>query len=522
MAFGVPSIPPLRGQPKPAIDKKPLLLKGSPTAAKSETSKVQVQAKLNSESTKDKKSTRRKTDKRGNGNNVYINPTFTDSNDSSSSSEMNASDSKRTIFYDTRKGSAVTFKHFIEPTFTVENYQKPISSHVDSDPNYNSRLCVNISSLSLLDVSGSPVAGPIESHYATLFARIERKVLKEVRSKIVDSFTFGNFIQTIGLTIDALEWYYSLDSILSYDGDSAARDKNQALIIWQERFNHIDVYTRQNELRKLLETRCIPPKYFELIRWIFQNYRSANLEQAEAYRFVPHQSFLWFRTEGEESFLSQFNSRFDAILNKLRVPQYQDNKVNTILAMLDETYIINSLPLSSNNSVYDGQHHQIFVNQPVWYNETVGGSPTDKCYPDHSTEGTYPVMYCSNESLANANGLAFTLQDSYSSTQGKRVAMLRTFPAADFYAPYHDWDSNKYDVDYYNGIMGFYPRVNYNNYPNSIGDVHHVQLKDMTTTGIVTSKHSQIIHGYQQVFFNPTLSPLIDVRQLIDSLWGVF
>jgi len=530
MAFGnIPKLP-LKGPVQPAISKKPLALRTGPSLAKSETQGISlVQAnpsgRTETSSSKGGKSKRKKKsdrDKKGNGdsNNIYINPSFSDS-DSSSSSESMSGTNKRTIFYDDRKGSAVNFRHYIEPTYTVENYQKPIASHIDNDPNYNSRLCVNIATLSVLDSYGASVTGPIFDHYRTLFARIERKVLKEVRSKIVDSFTFGNFLGTLGVTIDALEWYYSLDSILSYDGESADRDKNKALIIWQEKFNNIEIYTRQNELRKLLETRCIPPKFFDLIRWTFQNYRSGDLEQAEAYRFVPHQTFLWYRQEPDETWEGKFLLKFDQILDKLRNPAYSDNKVNTILSMLDESYIINSLPLSSNNSFVDGQHHQIFVNQPVWYTENEGGSPTLKCFPDHGPEGIYPVMYCANEKIGNANGFAFTLQDSYNSIDtSKRVAMLRTFPAATFHPVNTNWDSNKYDVEFYNNEMGFYPRVNYKTYPNTIGDIHNVQLA-FDVEGTVEAKHSAITHGYQQVFFNPSLSPLIDVRTLIDNLWGV-
>lgn len=522
MAF-LPGVPPLRGaKSNKAISPQSASSKLRNSKIEASTKSTTVATNAQKQPSSGKRKTRNK-DSKGKGPTLYINPSFSDSDSSSSSSsEMNSKDTKRTIFYDDRKGSPVSFKHYIEPSYTVQNYQEPEASHATSSLNYNSRLCTNICSFSYHSPFGGGLyGGPITEHYRTLFARMERKVLKEIRSKIVDSFTYANFMQTISVTIDALEWYYTLDSILSYDGDSANRDKNKALILWQERFNDIDIYTRQNELRKLLETRCLPPKFFDMIRWTFQNYKTADLEQAEAYRFIPNQAFVWYVDMPDETWKGKFELAFDNILNKLRTPTTDDTKVNTILSMVDDSYIINSLPLSSNNLAVDGQHHQIFVNQPVWHNLEVAGESTHTCFPDHANEAGEPVMYCANENLGNANGFAFTLQDSYSSLgEDYRVAMLRTFSAATFHPTYDDWDSNKYDVEYRNNTLGFYPRLNYEYYPNTIGDIHNVKL-NFATSGTVDHQVSAIQQGYQQVFFNPTLSPLIDVRQLIDNLWNL-
>jgi hypothetical protein len=205
--------------------------------------------------------------------------------DSSSSSDSFSSSPNRTIFYDDSRGEPVKFDYRIEPTVMTQQLEAP----QDTSTVWSSKFIVNLAKYHReLLTPGVVVNSYVERQYNIIFTQMSRDIVKTIRSKIVDKWTFVNFHNAIQVAIKALSLFYTLDSIQSYSGSDVSRDKNvQNLNLQKIIEQNPQILYLKDDLRRSLKGVWIPPMLSGLIRWTYQLFKTADLDQDTNYRFIP-------------------------------------------------------------------------------------------------------------------------------------------------------------------------------------------------------------------------------------------
>lgn len=507
---------------KTAINTKPPLkltgTKADMSKARMET-KAEVKADIKAAKTDAKTNTLRKTDRyKG----PRANPVLSeDSSSSSSSSDSFQVPSSRTFFYDDRRDAKISFDIPVDNTLCIQPLEQVTT--ILAAKQMSTKLMMNLSTFSRdPDGVGNSVTGyPVYDYYRTIFAQLERKVLATVRSKIIDDFTFQNFYNYIQLVASSLELYYFLDSILSYRSDT--KDKNSGVLLMQTMFSDAELFTLQNELRRALKAHWFPEKYSQLIRWTYQIYKTSDLNQACNYMFCPARSVVDFNsaTGGDTATLDYYKSRVKSVTDRLLNVTGTEPfiaRVASVLAQIFPTGTIEGLPLSCSTASYDPKHYEIFVNQPLtWL--SVPGSTTLSYYPQ-MLGPLGEVVYGISCEPGDGSSFPFCLQHIISTSKEYTTDFFRT--------RWHsisgegENDSNKWTLIKVDDTTGqgykFHNRLSYRWYPNESADVHGYDADP--ETGIPDRPNSVPKSGFQRAYFDTPNAPLINLRSLMDNIFG--
>jgi ureidoglycolate hydrolase len=504
-AFQIPGVP-LRGTPKAsAINTKPV-------EAQKSTQNIQLrgtgqtETKMSQSSGRKKKGSKRDTIMDTRMPPVYVASNLSSNGDSSSSSgsEKFTSPQSRTIFYDDSKGTPVTFNESVPCIVSTQQLEQPQATNTV----WLSKFMINVSAYHrTVNLQGSYV----DRQYEIIFQQMSREIVKSIKSKVIDSWTFTNWFNAMQTAIKALEMFYTLDSIASYSGSDSARDKNVANITMQ-RFMEQEprILFLKDDLRRMLKGVWFPTQFSELIRWTYQLYKTADLDQSTNYRFIPFDGFI-FRNAGDTT---------DTLIAEIESILVDLNSINSvrIWSILSQVYPegeIVGLPLSCSTAVYDPRHYEIFSNQPVL--ATNGGGTNLICPHSDNPEFGVSFVYGMNANPGSASGLGFVLQTLYTSESAPPV--IDFFRAFKSVAPNSDYKSsvNKFSLhpDQY-----FVPRT----WPgelvmNESADVHVVRQN--TSTLEVETRRSYIPSGFQPVYFDIVTAPLINLREFMSSMFYI-
>lgn len=456
-----------------------------------------------------KKKTRTRRAKRDNTNNLYINPTFGGGEESSSSSSSDsfAREVKRTLFYDDNRTEPIRFDMDIKDT-TCLMPLAAIETNGDTVGVDDTRFMVNIANFTRANDGGvnSTSDYPVYNHYKILYSQMSKRVMATIKSKIVDDFTFAHFYDYMQLISTALEVYYTTDAILSYT--SRTDDKNTGVIDLQRKLTEADLFTSQNELRRALKGHWFPEKFSQLIRWTYQVYKTSEGDQACNYMFLPSKDWLYMTST--EDVASDVKSLIDTTVSNLTVGSAAaiESKIASILGQSYPEGVIRGLPISTNAASYDSQHYEIFVNQPCLFE--VSGTQT--VYPFIASDGN--IVYARSCNPNEKSGMPFCLQNINQAETGGGQGTIDFFRCVTGGEIGNNL-SNKFTMRKSTSGVNFTPR-HYTRITNESADVHVI---DMETSGTINNKLSAPKSGYQRVYFDNKMAPLINLRNMMDDLY---
>uniref|UniRef100_A0A2V0RIE0 Capsid protein n=1 Tax=viral metagenome TaxID=1070528 RepID=A0A2V0RIE0_9ZZZZ len=444
----------------------------------------------------------------------YTAPEFSDSSSSSSSSDSFQQDSKRTIFYDENRDLPISFDLDLLDTTTPVALAPVEMDYSSSSGNNDSRFIINIAQYARnFNGQACSTAGyPVYDHYVILYNQMVKKVYAVVRSKIVDAFTFANFYNYIQLMTAALELFYTTDAILSYT--STKEEKNTGVMQLQRKLTEIDLFTSQNELRRLLKGYWFPEKFSKLIRWTYQIYKTSDLDQACNYMFIPNE--VYFYTSSSMDVATAIKAQTDHIIGELTTGTSASNYVK-IVSVLGQVYpegLIEGLPFSTNRATYDPQHYEVFTNQPVLYKDDT----TDKVYPFSTSDSN--IVYQRSCDKGVRSGLPFCLQyiNALETRDGVgSIDFLSCYMPTAYQSDNVNLITNKYAL-----TEGGYFRPRFGQYVlNESADAHvvHMAYTSSTTTNTIYLKKSGPAPGFQRVYFDNAMAPLINLRDMMDALF---
>jgi hypothetical protein len=507
-AFNIPFMPGALTKSK-ATNMKPNKLNVSSQKPGTKLSNIQestMAAESNGRKGKGRKSKEKPSSK------TYVPPVLrltlpSDSGSSSSSSDSFLTSPNRTIFYDDSRGEAVKFDYHLEPTVSTQQLEQPQETSAVSI----SKFVVNLAKYHRNKISvGEQINSYVTRQLSIIYTQMSRDIVKSIRSKIVDKWTFVNFHNALQTAIEGLSLFYTLDSIQSYSGSDVARDKNVQNLNLQKMIEvNPQILYLKDDLRRSLKGVWIPPILSGLIRWTYQLYKTADLDQACNYRFFPHQEFIAVNDD-DDAVADKLGVLLTRVLNEINDPNNA-----TIWSILSQVYPegeIVGLPLSCNTAVYDPRHLEILANQPVLFEYANSGFQMvpDVTNPDASESFVYGM----NTAVKGGSGLPFVLQSLYSDPNTPIIDFLQTFR-------YTGIDSLAYHTN------KFYLRPNGYYRPRLFGaelvgtespDVHLLELDSGLTVEV---RKSTIPSEFQPVYFDIVTAPLINLRDFMSDMFSV-
>ncbi len=427
---------------------------------------------------------------------------------SSSSEDSFNKEVKRTYFFDESKSECVNFNYPAPSPLHSKTISTPTTLLASGEYFHNPKYEVSIASFYRASKSNGYTAMMSE-----IFYRLSRKIVKDNRSPVFSSWTGADFYNYVDVMIRALSLYYSVDSILSYKGINGSR--NDAVTRHQTHLEaSFEIISKQNELRRLLRGFCFPGKYANLIRWTYQLYKSADLDQATNYRYVPVKELVWTTTN--KDIVPGLVSVYDLIIALLE--DQTNANIAGILARSYPEWEINGLPLSCSEAVYDSTHHEMWVNQPLIYTTTDAAGIVE-IYPNATLFPSKPIPWASNKQNGQSSALPYALTPTYvddqwaegSETSGLLIPVRNVLETAssrqgNFLVWYHEdgrfepvsATADSRDLD-------------------TTGLVHNVGY-NATATGAL---YSSIPPGFQPKFFLIPDSPIVELRTLMGWLFDI-
>lgn len=450
-------------------------------------------------------------------NPMYIPPVFQNS-DSSSNSDGDSFSQKvdRSPFFDDHNGDPVFFNMPLDVVYATQQLDKPLQKLGYINP----RLSFNLSRYSDPSAFTATIATTeVTEQFRVIYNMQTRDVKQKVRSgTLLNKWNFANWYQAIMTVCEALEVFYSLDSILSYTGSSTVRDKNKAMLMYRELFESSELFYNKDILRRNLKGAWFPVSWSRLIQWTYQNYRVSDLPQSEMIRFLPNECFV--RAMIDDNVVMATNALLDAINLRL-----VDDNTTSIFSMLAQVYPegeINGLPYSSNTSHFDRYILEVFSNQPVIYtNDSV-----QKTFPNSvqtmADEGYFYYGSMFDPSNESKVGLPFVLQTIYDDNDDVFIDFFKAFRATSYgtEGTVQYYNTNKFNSTLVGPVYVMDARnIGISSRFNTCPDVH--LIKQNFVSGQTNYQHSAVRSPMQPVYFDIKQSPLITIREFMTSLFGL-
>lgn len=416
-----------------------------------------------------------------------------------------STDDNRTSFYDSDSTEIVKFDAVLPAVTHLNEMVRPSSSG-----NYlDSRLHFNLCSVAegWMDASNRQLR-------QSIFADYSRDVIAKVRNQTTSVWTQDNFDAMIYNSLKALEYYYTIDSILSFKATDNTKDGNKALELYAGQIDSFSVLSRLASMRRLFRGVWLPPRLSQLTRWLYQNYKSGPNEQSSIIRFLPNGNFVSTNTNLDPDLVA-----IELGMGTLETNIQTDNS-RILYSLLSDIYPwgrIEGLPKSCNFAIYDANFLELFANQPCLA-ASINTAGEIFSYPSVTATNT-EIPYFVNSDPSKGTSFAFTLQDITSTTtftsNTRAYTLLKTFvPGTTIGAALK---SNKYSA-----IMnGELIRLTIRDVPhNLIGSPNlHSMIR---SSGDTFTSYSAPQGGiWQRVYFNNSTAPGLLGSDFIDYLFGL-
>jgi hypothetical protein len=211
----------------------------------------------------------------------------------------------------------------------------------------------------------------VEDVYWDYLTRAEQ----EINRIIEPHFSKIEFLTWLYHVSDGLQLYYEVDSIMSYD--SEFENKNVGMAYLRETKINSKVIDGHLRLKKVLERQAFPPKLYDFIRYIFQNFTFGECESSPIYRLGLDDSLFDF---GDSSADFADGSKHNLIIANIN----ETNQINSYMVRAFSDWKIGSMKPSTSQVIIDPQFRNF------WYNSSV-------CYMPASLETAYSVEVASKD-----------------------------------------------------------------------------------------------------------------------------
>lgn len=379
---------------------------------------------------------------------------------------------------------------------------------------------------------------------SNLFSSITLDVLNGARSNLLDAWDLTNFRASMSAVCKALEYIYTLDSILSYNPDQGGNywNYNRTTESYRAYFATSAILEKRTKLRNALRNTWFFADYCQQIRWFYQYYRTSDLSQANFYRYLPVHVGIGLDSIASCDFLVTGNSlpstsgvtnlltRIDSLITNLQDPV--NRKIYALLARVYPSSAIASIPDCYNDAVYDNRHFEMFINEPVCFTDP------NVTYPTGSTYSVYPVANTLTNNAVNDIPY-YQNSDPHSNGEGGysfSMQSIRICADASGNLVVNNYASRKYQgirhidpvAGSASGSSGYSATCNKFTFLSS-GDSYsrvmvprfvlgtsdsHIVTKDGSTSFYLSKPNS----GFQQVYFNNQNAPRILQTQLFETL----
>jgi len=231
----------------------------------------------------------------------------------------------------------------------------------------NPKLMINTTSFGLaISESSTNVVPFYKTFLSLLFNRWTTDIMRITRGVVPTNWTLANMTAMLVAVVNALEYYYTLDSIIAFQNVGVSGlTGSRTLEIYGNSFNLPQVLIARDNLRRYLQGTWCPPGLSMFIRGWFQYYRTSTVAgQANIFRYVPNDDFL-----KDLSTPTSLGANVTATVEALRVALSTTAVVQTI-GLLSNTHpfgIINGLPKSSMDATYSEEMIEAFCNEPTLY-----------------------------------------------------------------------------------------------------------------------------------------------------------
>lgn len=386
----------------------------------------------------------------------------------------------------------------------------------------NSRVLINMTSFAsaLSDSSLNNVA--FYDQFLTLyFNRTNADMIRVTKGVVPSYWTKANLVSYMTDVTKALEYFYTLDSILAFSNVSVSSlSGSRSAQYYGAYFNQAGILKNRDDLRRAFQAMWYPPELAMQIRSFFQWYRMAppnQAGQATLIRYVPSQTFLSNLANVSNALVNAVNTDITALITSLTT-----SNNGQICGMLSNMYpqgIINGMPKSCNDAVYDEDMLEIFINEPSYFND-VNSTNVASVVPISYFDNKNDIPYYSFKMPKDMNGANFALQTLPTTPTGtnsgfawssnlnyyglRKILTYGTSPNV----------SNKFVLDIPNNTT--IPRTITNaQYYFSGADTHAV-----INLSNVTAPINHPVCGSQRVFFDMYTSPATNFNILASKLFG--
>jgi hypothetical protein len=154
---------------------------------------------------------------------------------------------------------------------------------------------INTTSFGLaISESSTNVVPFYKTFLSLLFNRWTTDIMRITRGVVPTNWTLANMTAMLVAVVNALEYYYTLDSIIAFQNVGVSGlTGSRTLEIYGNSFNLPQVLIARDNLRRYLQGTWCPPGLSMFIRGWFQYYRTSTVAgQANIFRYVPNDDFL--------------------------------------------------------------------------------------------------------------------------------------------------------------------------------------------------------------------------------------
>lgn len=187
-----------------------------------------------------------------------------------------------------------------------------------------------------------------------IYHRYITKLQSEINYKIDSVITPKGFYGYFVCIVDALQLYYSVDSILAYT--SVPTNSNNGMMHLRRSLS-AEVLSKQEELKRLLLNVAIPPNLLVFINYMYQNFRFEDLKDSAI-----------FRLEFRSIFHSTSNYKlspdyYDVIIDEVR----NRHTITSVLLKGFPSYRVSELIASSSEPILDPNFKTFWYNSNSTY-----------------------------------------------------------------------------------------------------------------------------------------------------------
>lgn len=393
-----------------------------------------------------------------------------------------------------------------------------VMSGRDISGEYQPKLMINLSSFGgAITASTSNEVLTYNTFLTLLFNKYYTDVIRLTKGAVPAFWTKANFVVAMTSVVTALEYYYTLDSILSFNNGSVGNlSGSRSLVQYGNSFNDPAIMTAKDNIRRYLQGTWCPPELAQLVRKFFQYYRTSDKTgQSNIFRYCPSADFLNVATIS--TLITNVNNSTTAI-------QISLSTANTlsVLGLLSNMYphcIINGLPKSSNDAVYDEGMLEIFINEPHIFNDANNANALS-VFPISYPTLNNDIPYFAFSDPKRMNGVNFALQIipssaaatvsgyAFASTKFYGLRNMLTFGVSPS-------QSNKF---FYNaGLNNFIPMTMAS--PTSMFGGNGANIV-ANISGVTTPVSTPPVGG-QRVYFDQVSAPTTNFNQLASRLYGI-